>query len=368
MPTLHLQTADQNYQIEIGQGILETSLVHYVKQQSYQSVAIVTDTNIARVYPALIENLLKDHGISAKTCVLPSGEQYKNLQTLTQIFDFLFEVQATRHTLLIAFGGGVIGDMAGLASALFMRGMPLVQVPTTLLAQVDSSIGGKTAVNLPQGKNTVGVFCQPHYVCIELTFLKTLPLRQINAGLVELIKHGIIRNASLFEVLESKGDLAIAQQNDLSQQSDFLVYAIYESCKTKAEVVEADTKEQGLRAILNFGHTLGHLIETHTGYSSYLHGEAVGWGILFASFVSQKRCGLSAQSRQRIATLIQKIIPPLHLPPLSKEQFIELILHDKKVKDATVSFVLCPEIGKAILQKMTPLELWEDFQTWQKEL
>ena len=264
------------------------------------------------------------------------------------------EISANRKTLLIAFGGGVIGDMAGFAAATFVRGIPYIQIPTTLLAHVDSSVGGKTAVNHPLGKNTIGAFKQPEYVCIELSFLKTLSSRELNAGYIELLKHGIIHDEKFFDFVQSH----YLEPLDF----EFLEEAILRSCAIKGRVVEKDETETGIRATLNFGHTLGHLIETHCGYGTYLHGEAVGTGMLFAAFLSKQEQLLDPSSWETIREFLEPKLRSVTLPKLDYDLFSSLLLHDKKASREAVNFIFLREIGSCFIQKEMPLDLiWKHF-------
>ncbi|MED5516128.1 MAG: 3-dehydroquinate synthase [SAR324 cluster bacterium] len=355
MKTLQVNLPGREYQIDIGQNILDIQLPKAVKRNSTAHVVVVTNTTLQELYPNFVFNLLADSGVKISTCVLPDGEKYKNLDTLSMVFDFLMDVHANRKSLLIAFGGGVIGDMAGFAASTFFRGIPFIQVPTTLLSDVDSSVGGKTAVNHPSGKNSIGSFKQPEYVCIELSFLKTLPSRELKAGYMELLKHGLIQDADFFNY---------TQQHSLEPLDfDFLEEAIFRSCEIKAKVVEKDETEKGLRANLNFGHTLGHLIETHTGYGKYLHGEAVGAGMLFAAFVSWRRNELTLNEWNLIRSALTQYLMPLKLLKMDFDTFRNLILHDKKAQKQAVNFVLLNKLGKSfILQEISVKILWEEFK------
>ncbi|MEZ7974345.1 MAG: 3-dehydroquinate synthase family protein, partial [SAR324 cluster bacterium] len=237
MKTLQVNLPGREYQIDIGLNIINTKLPDAIKINSAEHVVVVTNTTLQDLYPDFIFNILADSGVKVSTCVLPDGEEYKNLESLSLVFDFLMNVSANRKTLLIAFGGGVIGDMAGFAASTFVRGIPFIQVPTTLLSDVDSSVGGKTAVNHPAGKNTIGSFKQPEYVCIELLFLKTLPSRELRAGYMELLKHGLIQDADFFN---------FTLQHSLEPLNfDYLEEAIFRSCKIKGRVVEQDETEKG---------------------------------------------------------------------------------------------------------------------------
>ncbi len=360
MKTLQVNLPGREYQIDIGQNILDIQLPKAVKRNSTAHVVVVTNTTLQELYPNFVFNLLADSGVKVSTCVLPDGEKYKNLDTLSMVFDFLMDVCANRKSLLIAFGGGVIGDMAGFAASTFVRGIPFIQVPTTLLSDVDSSVGGKTAVNHPSGKNTIGTFKQPEYVCIELSFLKTLPSRELKAGHMELLKHGLIQDADFFNY---------TQQHSLEPLDfDYLEEAIFRSCKIKAKVVEKDETEKGLRANLNFGHTLGHLIETHAGYGKYLHGEAVGAGMLFATFVSWRRNEITLNEWDLISSALTQYLMPLKLLKMDFDTFRNLILHDKKAQKQAVNFILLNKLGKSfILPEMSVEILWEEFNLFVEE-
>ena len=355
MKTLQVKLPGRSYNIDIGLNILQTQLPNVVLKKNTDLVVVVTNETLHNLYPDHVSSILEDSGIRVAACVLPDGEQYKNLDTLSQIFDFLMEVSANRKTLLIAFGGGVIGDMAGFAAATFVRGIPYIQIPTTLLAHVDSSVGGKTAVNHPLGKNTIGAFKQPEYVCIELSFLKTLSSRELNAGYIELLKHGIIHDEKLFDFVQSHS----LEPLDF----EFLEEAILRSCAIKGRVVEKDETETGIRATLNFGHTLGHLIETHAGYGKYLHGEAVGVGMFFAAFVSWRCNELVEDDWTRIKSYLSQILTPIKLPPLDQNLFREMILHDKKSQKQSVNFIMLRKLGESFIRKGTSVEmLWNDFK------
>ena len=360
MKTLQVNLPGREYQIDIGQNILDIQLPKAVKRNSTAHVVVVTNTTLQELYPNFVFNLLADSGVKVSTCVLPDGEKYKNLDTLSMVFDFLMDVCANRKSLLIAFGGGVIGDLAGFAASTFVRGIPFIQVPTTLLSDVDSSVGGKTAVNHPSGKNTIGAFKQPEYVCIELSFLKTLPSRELKAGHMELLKHGLIQDADFFNY---------TQQHSLEPLDfDYLEEAIFRSCKIKAKVVEKDETEKGLRANLNFGHTLGHLIETHAGYGKYLHGEAVGAGMLFATFVSWRRNEITLNEWDLISSALTQYLMPLKLLKMDFDTFRNLILHDKKAQKQAVNFILLNKLGKSfILPEMSVEILWEEFNLFVQE-
>ena len=360
MKTLQVKLPGRSYNIDIGLNILKTQLLNFVLKKNTDLIVVVTNETLHNLYPNHVSSLLNESGIHVTTFVLPDGEQYKNLDILSQIFDFLMEVNANRQTLLIAFGGGVIGDMAGFAAATFVRGIPYIQVPTTLLANVDSSVGGKTAVNHPLGKNSIGSFKQPEYVCIELSFLKTLPSRELKAGYFELLKHGFIHDEELLDFVRS---------NSLEPLDfDFLEEAILRSCTIKGCIVEKDETEKGIRATLNFGHTLGHLIETHAGFGKYLHGEAVGIGMFFASFVSWRCNEMMEDEWMRINNYLSQILIPIQLPALDQNLFREMILHDKKSQKNSVNFIMLNKLGKSFIRKEMPVEmLWNEFKEFTKK-
>lgn len=362
MRTLDVTLPSGSYPIHIGAGALRSHLPGLVAQVTHDAAIVVTNETLARLYPGLVEDVLRETRVRIATIVLPDGERFKTLETLAAIYDRLMAAQANRKSALIAFGGGVIGDMTGFAAATFMRGMPLIQVPTTLLAQVDSSVGGKTAVNHREGKNAIGAFKQPAGVITDLEFLKTLPERERRAGLFELIKHGIIRDPALFEDLAAgQAHLtgAIGPGTDWSFWED----AVARSCRVKAEVVQQDEKEEHLRAILNFGHTLAHLVETHTGYEAYLHGEAVGVGMLFAAFASHAWGLLPAPDLARIRAVLGPLVTPVRMPPLDEGRFTELLLHDKKASAHRLRFIVLEGLGRAAIREgTTPAELWPLFQ------
>jgi len=354
MNTLQINLPGREYKIDIGLNILGEQIPEFVLVSGTDHVVVVTNTVLQELYPNCLSKVLQESSVRVSTCVLPDGEEYKNLETLTKIFDFLMKVSANRETMLIAFGGGVIGDMAGFAAATFMRGISFVQVPTTLLANVDSSVGGKTAVNHPLGKNTIGSFKQPEYVCIELSFLKTLPFRELKAGYLELLKHSLILDASLFDFIQGH----TLEPLDF----EFLKEGIFRSCTIKGRVVEKDETETGVRAMLNFGHTLGHLIETHAGFGRYLHGEAVGAGMCFAAFVSWRRNELSEKDWKRIYSHLSQILAPVKLQSLDLELFRDLISHDKKAHKKTVNFIMLKKLGEGYIQQEKSVdELWDEF-------
>lgn len=342
---LKVDLGERSYPIEIGTGLLKD-----VKLLSRairgKRLAIITNDVVAPLYLDKLTASLKEAGKQVISIVLPDGEQEKNWESLMKIFDFLMENKCDRKTTLVALGGGVIGDMTGYAAASFMRGVPFVQVPTTLLAEVDSSVGGKTGINHPLGKNMIGAFYQPEAVLADTSTLTTLPDKELVAGLAEVIKYGAIIDAGFFDWLEGNvGKL-------LSRDSEALAYAIKRSCEIKADIVRQDERESGLRAILNFGHTFGHAIEAGLGYGKWLHGEAVGCGMVMAADLSCRMGLLDDVSRDRIRTLIEKAGLPAVAPDLGSDRWIGLMEVDKKNVGGDIQFVLLKTMGRAFVTKV----------------
>jgi 3-dehydroquinate synthase len=338
------------YPIHVGRGILEQNglLLPHLRQRK---VAIVSNTTVAPLYLAKLATALRDAGVEIIEIVLPDGEQYKDWQNLNIIFDALLEYRCERSTTLIALGGGVVGDMTGFAAACYQRGMPFIQVPTTLLAQVDSSVGGKTAVNHPLGKNMIGCFYQPLQVVIDLDTLKTLPAREYSAGLAEVIKYGAIMDAAFFVWLEQQ------MPNLMRRDVEALSYAIKRSCECKAQVVVADEREQGLRATLNFGHTFGHAIEAALGYGSWLHGEAVAAGMVLAAELSVQHGYPLDDTVLRLRALLQQAQLPVEAPALGAQAFLDWMKHDKKVQEARLRYVLLQALGQACVEPVSDAEV-----------
>jgi 3-dehydroquinate synthase len=342
MQTLTVSLADRSYPIHIGNSLLgqvELILPHLKRKQ----VAIVSNTTVAPLYMQAIAQPLRDAGVSVIEIILPDGEAYKNNQTLQIIYDHLLQNRCERNTTLIALGGGVIGDLTGYAAATYLRGVPFIQVPTTLLSQVDSSVGGKTGINHPLGKNMIGAFYQPKLVLADIDTLKTLPQRELSAGVAEVIKYGLIRDADFFDWLETNMSALMALDTAVAS------YAIYRSCQNKAEVVVADEHEQGERALLNLGHTFGHAIENAMGYGVWLHGEAVATGTVMAADLSQRMGWLDAAQMARIKTIMQAAKLPIAAPDLGADEYLRLMQLDKKVSDGRIRLVLQQDIGKAVI-------------------
>jgi 3-dehydroquinate synthase len=304
---------------------------------------VVTNTTVAPLYLGRLRGLLEGQGVQVIPVVLPDGEQHKNWETLNLIFDALLRGRCDRSTPLIALGGGVVGDLAGFAAASFMRGVPFIQAPTTLLAQVDSSVGGKTGINHPLGKNMIGAFWQPVAVIADTATLDTLPERELSAGLAEVVKYGLIRDLPFFEWLEANMERLMARDPEA------LAWAIRRSCENKAEVVAADEREAGLRALLNLGHTFGHAIENALGYGSWLHGEAVAAGTMLAAGLSHAMGLIGEAEVARVGALLRRARLPVAAPDLGPDRYLELMGLDKKSQGGRLRLVLLRRLGEAFL-------------------
>ena len=340
--TLQVDLGERSYPITIGQSLLANAQ-RIVDAVSGERAAIVTNTVVGPLYLDALAQSLRAAGKRVTEIVLPDGEEEKTWENLQRIYDGLLGEQCDRKTTIVALGGGVVGDMAGFAAATYMRGVPLVQVPTTLLAQVDSSVGGKTGINHPLGKNMIGAFYQPKAVIADTATLDTLPLRELSAGLAEVIKHGAIIDAPFFDWIESN----IARL--MARDPEALAYAIRRSCEIKAEVVRQDEREGGLRAILNFGHTFGHAIESGLGYGQWLHGEAVGCGMVMAADLSLRLGYIEATARDRVAALVQAAGLPHRAPDLGAERWLELMQVDKKNEGGQIRFILLKPLGAPLI-------------------
>lgn len=341
MKTLNVDLGDRSYPIFIGSQLLgkPEMVAPYINGTQ---VLIVTNETVAPLYLKQAQSAFGD--FECQTVILPDGEQYKNLQTLDLVFDALLSHQFDRHCTLVALGGGVIGDMTGFAAACYQRGVDFIQIPTTLLAQVDSSVGGKTGVNHPLGKNMIGAFHQPRCVVIDTDTLDTLEDRQLSAGLAEIIKYGLIRDLDFVTWLEDHMDKLLARE------PAEIVHAIETSCRSKAEVVAEDERESGVRALLNLGHTFGHAIETGAGYGNWLHGEAVGTGMLMAADLSMRQGWISEQDVQRVENLIDKARLPTRAPAhMDYDTFMEIMAVDKKVRAGKINLVLFHALGDAFV-------------------
>ena len=349
MHTVEVATPGGQYPIRIAAGRLD-SLAEAIPSDATSSV-LITNPVIQALMGERVTTVLTKTGKRLVPVLLPDGEAHKSLETLNQIFDAMLAAQLDRRTVIVALGGGVIGDMAGFAAAVYQRGVRFVQVPTTLLAQVDSSVGGKTAVNHPLGKNMLGAFYQPLAVEIDTGVLNTLPDREMSAGLAEVIKYGLILDPEFFEWCEKN----VVQLR--ARDPELLAIAIRRSCEFKAWVVSKDERETGLRAILNLGHTFGHAIEAGMGYGEWLHGEAVGCGLLMAADLSSELYGFSQRDVQRVRELVRAIGCPTVGPRLGGvEHWMQLMRGDKKTEAGEINFILMPKIGEA-LRRAAPAEL-----------
>ena len=344
MRRLNLALAERSYPILIGGGLAARAdlILPFLRTPR---VALVSNTTVAPLYlDALVETLEKV-GVGVTPIILPDGEAHKNWESLNLIYDALLATRCDRATMIVALGGGVIGDLAGFAAATYQRGVPFIQIPTTLLSQVDSSVGGKTGINHPRGKNMVGAFWQPKLVLADTDTLKTLPERELSAGMAEVIKYGLIRDLPFLDWLEANMDGLLARDGEL------LAYAIERSCANKAEVVAADeceTASEGGRALLNLGHTFGHAMETGLGYGEWLHGEAVAAGTMMAVELSRRLGWLSAADGVRVRTLLLRAGLPVKGAELGAARYLELMSHDKKVIAGNLRLILLNGLGNAV--------------------
>ncbi|MBG9389700.1 3-dehydroquinate synthase [Caenimonas aquaedulcis] len=338
-----IQLGDRSYDILIASGLLQDPHAWAGMAASTQAI-IVTNTTVGPLYAARLAQSLKSRHATVHIVSLPDGEAHKTWLVLNGIFDALLENACDRKTVLYALGGGVVGDMTGFAAASYMRGVPFVQVPTTLLAQVDSSVGGKTAINHPLGKNMIGAFYQPLRVVCDLDTLDTLPAREFSAGLAEVIKYGPIFDMAFFDWLEANMDGLLARDKAL------VAHAVRRSCEIKAQVVGQDEREAGLRAILNFGHTFGHAIEAGMGYGAWLHGEAVGCGMVMAIRLSMRLGLVDAVFVDRVTALIRRAGLPAVGPALGASRYLELMRVDKKAEAGEIRFVVIDSPGRAVVR------------------
>lgn len=336
--TVHTQSHDYPIIISAKSNMAEQIVPHISGQQ----VLIVTNDTVAPLYLQPLQEQLAEQ-FTVAVCILPDGEQHKNQASIDQIYNCLMTQHFNRDVTLIALGGGVIGDMTGFAAASFMRGVNFIQIPTTLLSQVDSSVGGKTGINHPQGKNMIGAFWQPQMVLADMSTLQTLPARELSAGLAEVIKYALIMDTDFLTWLEQ--NLPAMMALDLAVLGE----AVKRCCEYKAAVVAQDEREAGLRALLNFGHTFGHVIETHEGYGNWLHGEAVAAGMVQAAELSQKMDWLSHDDVVRIKRVLALANLPTDPPPIAVDTALDLMGHDKKVKGGQIRLILLKSLGQAVL-------------------
>jgi 3-dehydroquinate synthase len=352
METLSVNLGDRSYPIYVGEGILSQAGDLLLQTGLRGKVAVVSNPTIAQLYLDALHEALAHSGFEVVPVLVPAGEEHKVIESLAVIYDRLIDERCERQSCVLALGGGVVGDLAGFAAATYLRGIPYVQVPTTLLAQVDSSVGGKTGVNHRDGKNLIGAFYQPRLVVIDVSVLDSLPKRELVAGLAEVIKYGVIADAELFKVLEQEIHELVALEREL------LIGVISGCCSIKAKVVEQDEREDDYRAVLNFGHTIGHALEAVTGYTRFLHGEAVGVGMAKAAAISVQQGFCDQRSFERVRKVIKKAGLPLEIPSgISMQDLIQAMEVDKKSSAGKIKFVMCAGIGKTSFHWLTPGEI-----------
>ena len=350
MLCVNVELQERRYPILIGNGLLQDERSYPVKRG--ERVMIVTNPTVAQFYLDTVTFALKKRGCEVDHVLLPDGEKYKTLESLNLIFTAILQGNHGRDTTIIALGGGVIGDVAGFAAASYQRGVRLIQIPTTLLSQVDSSVGGKTAVNHELGKNMIGAFYQPSMVIIDTHTLGTLPKREVNAGLAEVIKYGAILDYEFFEWLEAHIDELVALNNESLQ------HCIARCCQIKADVVARDETEKGDRALLNLGHTFGHAIETHLGYGNWLHGEAVSTGMMMAAALSEQLGDISVADVSRLEKLLARAnLPTLSPDSMQPEDYLPHMMRDKKVLEGKLRLVLLKSLGQAYIATDTDKDL-----------
>jgi 3-dehydroquinate synthase len=347
--TINVALGDRSYDITLGADILDEigSLCRRLGLSG--TAAVVSNTTVAPLYYERVRTSMAAAGYRVVLVELPDGERFKNSATLDLIYDGLVDAALDRGSFLLALGGGVVGDMAGFAAASYLRGIPFVQLPTTLLSQVDSSVGGKTGINHPRGKNLIGAFYQPRAVLIDVATLATLPEREYRSGLGEIVKYGAVLDADFFTFLEENADRL------LSRDKEALIHAVGRSCAIKASVVAADEREGGVRAVLNYGHTLGHAVETLTGYRQYLHGEAVAIGMVQAARISRHFGFCDDAERQRIERLVKLLDLPVELPAFPRQAYAEALSHDKKVRESGLLFICNSGIGAYRMERIKDL-------------
>ena len=343
MRTQHVALGERSYPIHVGPKLLHDAGTLLAPLLPRARTVIVTNPVVAGHWLAPLQASLSAAAIGSEVIVIPDGETHKTWATLPEVLTRLLELKAERSTTLLALGGGVVGDIGGFAAAIYQRGMPFVQIPTTLLAQVDSSVGGKTGINHALGKNMIGAFYQPRAVLVDTDCLRTLPERELAAGLGEVIKYGAIRDRAFFDWLEAELPHLIARAPDA------LIHAVTESCRIKAEIVAADEREAGERALLNFGHTFGHAIEAGVGYGEWLHGEAVAAGMVMAARLSERLGLLARGDVLRLRALVERAGLPDEAPHLGASRYLALMSHDKKVVAGSLRFILLRGIGDAIV-------------------
>lgn len=355
MQEVRVELGERSYSILIGSGLISKSGVIFQERGVKGRMMVITNPTVAQWYLQPLLDSLRSSGYQAEAVLIPDGEEYKSLEQANRIYDELVEGKYDRKSVLVALGGGVIGDLTGFAAATYMRGIGFIQIPTTLLAQVDSSIGGKTAVNHPKGKNLIGAFYQPSLVISDVTTFRTLPDREFNSGMVEVIKHGIILDPEYFKMLNDE----LAAIRELNAET--LVKIVAGSCRIKGRVVQEDEKETGLRAILNFGHTVGHALESITKYQYYKHGEAVALGILAAIKIANRNNILAETDLEKqLESLFENLHLPVNIPGLQGDEIMSLLYLDKKVEYGKIRWVLPKCRGQVVIMDQIPPETVKD--------
>lgn len=351
MQTVHVALKDRSYNIHIENGLLNKSGELIARLPVRKNITIITNSTIAPLYLDRLKTKLINAGFNVHEIILPDGENHKNLNTISNIYNELIKMDLDRNSSILALGGGVVGDMAGFAAATFFRGVPYIQIPTTLLSQVDSSVGGKTGVNLTGGKNLVGAFYQPKIVIIDPEVLKTLEVNELRAGIAEVIKYGVILDSKFFQYLESNIDKAF--------KLDYMTitHIIKTCCSIKANITSQDEKEKGIRSYLNFGHTIGHAVEALTHYNKFIHGEAVSIGMAAVSKISEYWQFTDRSNTDRLLTLLKRSGLPTELPAFTLNDYIVTMLKDKKRAEAGINMVLMKQIGEVFLKVKTEDEL-----------
>jgi 3-dehydroquinate synthase len=345
--TLHVELGERAYPIHIGEGLVDRPAL-FAPHVAGRRAAVVTNETVAPLYAGRAEEALRKAGASVQRIVLPDGEAFKTWESLERIYAELLEARADRRTVLVALGGGVVGDIAGFAAATYQRGIAHLQVPTTLLAQVDSSVGGKTAINHPLGKNMIGAFHQPVAVIADTATLGTLPAREHAAGLAEVVKYGAIHDAAFLDWIEAHAERLVAREPGA------LAHAIERSCAIKAQIVAADEREGGVRALLNFGHTFGHAIESAMGYGAWLHGEAVAAGMVLAARLSARMGRITSAEADRLSNLLARLGLPVAPPAFPLDTWLEFMGRDKKNESGRITLVLLDALGRASVVRDAP--------------
>lgn len=351
LETLSVKLAENSYDILIGRGTLPSLGAECARRGLSGRVAVIANPTISGLYYESVKKSLVGAGFHVSLIEIGDGEEHKNSVTLNLVYDELIDAGIDRKSFIVALGGGVVGDLAGFAAATYMRGIPFVQVPTTLLAQVDSSVGGKTAIDHPRGKNLIGAFYQPRLVLVDVDTLSTLPEREYRAGLAEVVKYGVVMDGDFFEYLERN------VENILSREGESLIHVVLRCCELKARVVEQDEKESGLRAILNYGHTLGHAIETLSGYGALVHGEAVAIGMMLAARVSMARGYCNEPDIARIGALLTCFKLQLTAPAFDREKLVDVVSKDKKSRTGVIDFICNRGIGEHVVERLTTEQL-----------